>query len=140
MNMQPFRADWAAVSEYHIDFDRGSVTHSKTANRRQRHEHFVDTYTSGPFKHLSYPQATDYFRKMKTSEFFLMLLRQQYPIPNAEPSPRSAEESRRPRRPTCGRTSVSSTARSTPSASPSARTSPSASCARPSTGRSSTTG
>ena len=140
MDRQDFRADWSPKSEYHIDFDRGSVAHSKTADQRQRHRLFTDSYTSGPLKHLSYPQATDYFKKMKTAEFFLMLLRQQYPPLNAERPPRSAGALRRPRPPTCGRTSASSTAPSTRSASPSARTSRSASCARPSTARSSSTG
>jgi len=41
MNLH-IRSNWTANSQYYIDFDRGSVIHSKTSSRGQSNRFFND--------------------------------------------------------------------------------------------------
>jgi hypothetical protein len=69
-------SDWTPYSEYHIDFARGIVTHSKAASRGQRNRIFKSIEVGGSLKHLSYFQTTDFYKKNKTAEMYLIYLRQ----------------------------------------------------------------
>lgn len=69
------RADWTAHSQYHIDFARGTITHSRAANRAQTNRLFSEYSTSGIFKYLTYPQATTFYRKNRMAELYLQYLR-----------------------------------------------------------------
>lgn len=77
MNYQ-IRADYSPTSEYYIDFARGSIYHSQTSSRGQKHRIFDDQPVAGRMKHFNYPQATDLFKKTKTAEMYFQLLRQVY--------------------------------------------------------------
>ena len=69
------RAPWTPYSEYHIDFDRGSVTHSRAASRGQHNRIFADGKMGGTLTHLSYPQLTNFYKLNKTAENYLQMLR-----------------------------------------------------------------
>lgn len=69
------RANWTATSEYHIDFDRGSVTHSRAASRGQSNRIFANQPVGGDLKHLSYAQVCNFFKLNKTGENYMQLLR-----------------------------------------------------------------
>ena len=112
MNWQ-YRADWTGVGEYLIDLDRGSVYHSKTASQGQRNRLFTHELVGGHMKHFSYPQAADFFKKMKTAELYLGLLRQQYQSNNSELSMNLVVESSRLLPLTCVLISECSTTHST---------------------------
>ena len=72
------RADPTMDPEYYIDFARGSVYHSATTSRGHINRIFNDTPVGGNFKHLSHPQATDFYNKTRTAEFYLIFLRSMY--------------------------------------------------------------
>ena len=71
------RANWNSISEYNIDFDRGSVTHSMTATRGQDNRIFNNQFVGGDLKHLSYVQVCNFYKLNKTAEFYMQLLRGQ---------------------------------------------------------------
>lgn len=100
MNIQ-IKAGWTPVSEYYFDFERGSVFHSRTANRAQANRVFADINGGGTLKHLSYPQACDFYKKNKTAELYLQLLRQMYFSRKAGPLLNWAEAANRPPTHTC---------------------------------------
>lgn len=66
MNIQ-IRADWTNKSEYYIDFERGMVAHSQAASRGQTNRIFNDQDIAGTMKYLTYPQASDFYKKNKTA-------------------------------------------------------------------------
>ncbi len=70
------RAPWTSTSQYYIDFDRGTVTHSFAAGRGQTNRTFRTADTAGTLKHLTYPQAADFYQKSKVGEFYFQFLRQ----------------------------------------------------------------
>ena len=78
MNLQDIRANWTPYSEYNIDFARGSITHSRSTSNGQLNRIFKDQITGGTLKHLTYPQTTDFYKKNKTAEYYLQLLRTAY--------------------------------------------------------------
>ena len=69
------RADWSAYSDYVIDFDRGSVSHSRAASRGQTNRVFASVEGGGKLKHLAYPQVTNFYKLNKTAEQYMQLLR-----------------------------------------------------------------
>ena len=69
------RAEWTATPQYHIDFARGSIYHSQTASRGQKHRIFDDQKVGGNMKHFNYAQSTDLFKKVKTAEYYLVMMR-----------------------------------------------------------------
>lgn len=79
------RADWTSHSQYHIDFARGSIVHSKAASRGQTNRLFKDHELGGSLKHLTYPQAATFFKKNRTAELYLQYLRALYPIDDSVP-------------------------------------------------------
>ncbi len=72
------RADWTSHSQYHIDFARGSITHSRAASRGQTNRLFKDKELGGSLKHLTYAQAANFHKKNKVGEFYLQYLRAMY--------------------------------------------------------------
>jgi hypothetical protein len=73
------RADWTTHSQYHIDFARGTIVHSRAASRGQTNRLFKEHELGGTLKHLSYPQAATFFKKNRTAELYLQYLRALYP-------------------------------------------------------------
>lgn len=69
------RADFTNQPQYHIDFARGSIVHSRAASRGQANRLFKDHDLGGTLKHLTYPQAATFFKKNRTAEFYLQYLR-----------------------------------------------------------------
>lgn len=69
------RSDPGSVSDYFIDFERGSVYHSRATSRGQYNRIFNDGSTPANLKHLTYSQACDFLMKNKTGEFLLNYLR-----------------------------------------------------------------
>ena len=108
------QAPWSPTSEYYIDMARGSIYHSKTASRGQSRRIFADGEVGGRMKHFSYPQATDLFKKTKTGEFYLILMRNLYGVVYAGPCSNYPGESSRHLRATSKTTRDFSTIRSTP--------------------------
>ena len=73
--MFPYRADYTAKAQYYIDFNKGTVVHSKTASKGQFNRYFHETEPVTKLGFLSYPQAADFWKKNKTGEFYLLYLR-----------------------------------------------------------------
>ena len=69
------RADWTSYSQYHIDFDRGIVVHSKSASRGQLNRYFGKTLLGGDLRHLTYPQLTEFHQKTEVGELYLAYLK-----------------------------------------------------------------
>jgi hypothetical protein len=74
--MMQIRADFTATSAYHIDFERGTIVHSKTASRGQFNRIFSDHESASKLTHLTYPQSADFYKKDRTAEMYLNLLKQ----------------------------------------------------------------
>lgn len=70
------RSDWTSYSQYHIDFERGIVVHSKTASRGQLNRYFSKPNLGGDLKHLTYPQLTEHYMKTETGELYFEYLKQ----------------------------------------------------------------
>ena len=64
MNLQ-IRANPAPYSEYHIDFARGSITHSQAASRGQKNRIFNDKLLGGLLNYQTYAQNFDFTKKNK---------------------------------------------------------------------------
>lgn len=60
MDVKPF-AIGLSNSEYHIDFDRGIITHSQMSNRQQENRIFRRFKLNGMLGHLSSSQANQYY-------------------------------------------------------------------------------
>lgn len=109
MNLH-IRADWTSHSQYHIDFARGTIIHSRAASRGQTNRYFKEHALSGTFKYLTYPQAATFYRKNRTAEQYLQYLRALYPLPHPAPSTRSSASPSRLLLPTSSTTAGSSNA------------------------------
>lgn len=129
------RADFTNQPQYHIDFARGTIVHSRAASRGQSNRLFKDHDMGGTLKHLTYPQAANFYKKNRTAEFYLQYLRALYPSLHAALSMRWNEWPNKPRLPTSPTIAGSSNAPPTPWTTPSHRTPLSASCGAHSTGR-----
>lgn len=70
------RADYTATSAYYIDFEKGSIVHSKTASKGQFNRYFNDAEPASNLGFLSYPQSASFYKKNRTGEFYLNYLRQ----------------------------------------------------------------
>jgi hypothetical protein len=79
------RADFTNQPQYHIDFARGTIAHSRAASRGQTNRLFKDQDLGGTLKHLTYPQAANFYKKNRTAEFYLQYLRALYPSWHSAP-------------------------------------------------------
>ena len=70
------KSDWTSISQYHIDFDRGIVVHSKSTSRGQHNRYFNKGSLGGELKHLTYPQLTEHYMKTETGELYFAYLKQ----------------------------------------------------------------
>jgi len=56
------------------------VVHSLAASNGQTNRLFKGYDIAGSLKHLTYVQITDFYKKNKTAEFYLMYLKTLYPL------------------------------------------------------------
>lgn len=70
------RSDYGSVSDYYIDFERGSVYHSRATSRGQFNRLFNDGNKPFSLNHLTQAQICDFYAKNKTGELLLTYLRQ----------------------------------------------------------------
>jgi hypothetical protein len=70
------RSDYTSASDYFIDFERGSLYHSRATSRGQFNRLFNDANKSFTLNHLTPAQVCDFYAKNKTGELLLIYLRQ----------------------------------------------------------------
>jgi hypothetical protein len=62
MNHYHIHAPWTSESKYYIDFDRGTVIHSRMANKSQGNKVFCNVPASVIYGHLTYNQRLRFWK------------------------------------------------------------------------------